>query len=71
MSLNEADILCRELDKDTLDRLTKEGFDRRLIKPLIDAALIKNGIITGESINELMDDSNFMIALGKKNGILG
>jgi len=59
---DEAEKICACISVDTLDRLTKTGFDRRLIKPLLLKASMKNTFesITDEKVNDLMDDVNFM-----------
>lgn len=62
---DQGEKICARLSVDTLNRLTKEGFDRRLIKPLLlDASmggLFEN--ITDDAVNELMDDASYITSL--------
>lgn len=65
LDLTDAECTCRDLNKDTLDRLTKTGIDRRIIKPVVDEAVKRDSYnnLTDSNINLLLDDQNFIISL--------
>lgn len=66
IDLQYADDVCSKLSKKTLDRLTKVGFDRRLIAPILNkASYMKNGI-NDENVNVILDDQNAIIAMMRK-----
>ena len=66
IDLNFADEVCGSLSEDTLDRLTKVGFDRRLIAPILNkTACMRNGI-NDENVNVILDDQNAIIAMMRK-----
>lgn len=66
IDLQDADRICSFLSKDTLERLTKVGIDRRIIKPILEKANRMQNGITDENINALLDDPNFIISLKMK-----
>lgn len=55
--------LCDELSEQTLNRLTRVGFHRSLIKPILEKALFDEGQITDTKINEIMNDQDLIIAM--------
>lgn len=57
--------ICRDLNKGTLERLTKVGIDRRIIIPIIDEAIRLNTYnkLTDENINLLLNNQNFISSL--------
>ncbi|WP_124066031.1 hypothetical protein [Clostridium sp. E02] len=63
IDLIDGERICRSLNKGTLERLTKAGIDRRIIKPIIDEAIRLNTCdkLTYEKINLLLDNQNFYI----------
>ena len=66
ITLDAGDRICSLLSKSTLDRLTKKGFDRRLIKPVLESASVMSGGINDENVNSILNDIN-VIASMKKN----
>lgn len=57
--------ICKDLSKGTLERLTKVGVDRRIIKPIINEAIKRDTCskLTDENINLLLDDQNFISSI--------
>ena len=58
-----ADRVCNTLSEETLNRLTKVGFDRRLIVPILRMAISDDGQISETKINQIMDDQDLIIAM--------
>lgn len=63
INLQFANEICNILSDETLDRITKVGFDRRLIKPVIEKAYFYDGGINDENINAIMDNQDLIIRM--------
>ena len=63
ISPDEGEIICSLLNIKTLDRLTKVGFDRMLIKPILQEAANMEGGINDENVNLLLDDQNLVTSM--------
>lgn len=55
--------ICMMLSKETLNRLTKRGIDRRLIKPILNVANNMNNGINDDNVNSVLDDYNTIAKL--------
>lgn len=66
INLSFAYEVCNILSEETLDRITRVGFDRRLIKPVIEKALLYDGGIDDENINAIMDNQDLIIRMKLK-----
>lgn len=55
--------ICMMLSKETLNRLTKKGMDRRLIKPILDIANNMSNGINDENVNSILDNYNIVARL--------
>ena len=66
INLSFAYEVCNILSAETLDRITRVGFDRRLIKPVIEKALLFDGGINDENINAIMDNQDLIIRMKLK-----
>lgn len=60
---DEGTKICSFLTNQTLDRLTKKGFDRRIIKPVIQKAECMQGGINDKNVNLILDDANLIISM--------
>ena len=56
------EIICLQLNEHILERLTKPGFDRRLIKPVLRKAKNEYGEISDYSVEQILNNQN-LIAL--------
>lgn len=63
INLQFANEICKILSDETLDRITRVGFDRRLIKPVIEKALFYDGGINDENINAIMNNQDLIIRM--------
>ena len=63
ISMEEASIICNTLSEETLNRITKVGFDRRYIKPVIRLAKVIPGGLCDENINKILNDPNKMLEI--------
>ena len=63
---DEGEIICSLLNTETLDRLTKVGFDRRLIKPILREAENMQDGINDKNIDLLLNDQNFVVSMIQK-----
>lgn len=63
IDLYYGNIICSLLSESTLDRLTKKGFDRRAIRPVLREAESMQGGITDENINAILKNQNLMISI--------
>lgn len=59
----EGNIICSLLAESTLNKLTKVGFDRRAIKPVLQEAKTMQGGITDENVNAILKNQNLMISI--------
>lgn len=55
--------ICMMLSKETLNRLTKKGMDRRLIKPILDIANNMTNGINDKNVNSILDNYNIIARL--------
>lgn len=60
---HEGNIICSLLSESMLDRLTKIGFDRRAIRPVLQEAESMQGGINDENINAILKNQNLMISI--------
>ena len=58
-----ASVICSALSEETLNRITKVGFDRRYIKPVIRLAKVIPGGLCDENINKILNDPNKMLEI--------
>lgn len=63
INLAFANEVCNLLSDETLDRITRVGFDRRLIKPVIEKAWLYDGGINDENINAIMNNQDLIIRM--------
>lgn len=62
----EGNEICSLLSSQILDRLTKVGFDRRLIKPILQKAKDMQGGINDENIDLILKDQDLVVSLIQK-----
>ena len=55
-----ASVMCNALSEETLNRITKVGFDRRYIYSVIELAAAMPGGLCDKNINEILNDPNKM-----------
>ena len=63
INLSLANEICNILSDKTLDRITRVGFDRSLIKPVIEKAYLCDGGINDQNINAIMDNQDLIIRM--------
>ena len=59
----EGNEICSRVTKSTLDRLTRVGFDRRAVKPVLQEAETMQGGITDENVNAILENQNLMLSI--------
>ena len=57
--------LCSLLGKETLDKLTKVGFHRSAIRPVLENAEAMQGGITDKNVNAVLNNQNLMSSIIK------
>ena len=62
----EGEIICSLLSESTLDKLTRVGFKRNAIKPVIQEAQNMQGGITDENIEKILKNQNLMCSIISK-----
>ena len=55
-----ASVICSALSEETLNRITRVGFDRRYIYPVIELAAVMSDGLCDENVNEILNDPNKM-----------
>ena len=55
-----ASVICSALSEETLNRITKVGFDRRYIYPVIELAAVMSDGLCDENVNEILNDPKKM-----------
>lgn len=55
-----ASVICSAPSEETLNRITKVGFDRRYIYPVIELAAVMSDGLCDENVNEILNDPNKM-----------
>lgn len=61
-----ASIICNTLSEETLNRITKVGFDRRYIYPVIKFAAVMPDGLCDKNINEILNDPNKMSEIKRR-----
>ena len=55
--------ICSCLTEQTLERLTKVGMERALIKPILEKAENMQGGINDENVNSILNDVNLITSM--------
>ena len=55
--------ICQQLSESILDRLTKVGMDRRIIKPILEIASKRCNGVCDENIDSILKDANLITSL--------
>lgn len=61
-----ASVICNTLSEETLNRITKVGFDRRYIYPVIKFAAVMPDGLCDKNINEILNDPNKMSEIKRR-----
>lgn len=61
-----ASVICNTLSEETLNRITKVGFDRRYIYPVIELAKDMHGGLCDKNVNEILNDTNKMSEIKRR-----
>lgn len=64
---HEGEIICLLLSESTLDKLTRVGFKRKVIKPVLQEAQDMQGGITDENIDKILKNQNLMVSIISKH----
>ncbi len=57
------EIICLQLNERILERLTNPGFDRRLIKPILQKAKNEYDEISDYSVEQILNNQNIITSM--------
>lgn len=63
----DGEVVCSLLSESTLDKLTRVGFHRGAIKPVLQEAQNMQGGINDENINKILKNQNLMTSIISKH----
>lgn len=66
IQLDIGEIICSQLNEHNLERLTRCGFDRRIIKPILQIAKDRYDEISDYSVEQILNDQNLITSLVAK-----